>query len=174
MSYKFENEEKAGAILKRFGLDIKTAINAMLKRVVKEESVDFLIEDKTKSQYVTYTACVDEKMTKSKAIQAFKREGFELSSNITFASKNKGVDKYWANPNFDALDMDWYLILNDWSKQKMHLFMIPARSVNKSSLVCRADKPYQIDIQILYDDIDFTDDRSKISFSKFLKHTIEY
>ena len=55
-----------------------------------------------------------------------------------------------------------------------NLFVIPAHTIAAQSLICRADKPYQIDLHIMYDDPSFTDTRSKMSFAKFLTQSIKY
>ena len=94
--------------------------------------------------------------------------------NITFASKNRAVANYWANPSFDVLDVDFTLILNDVVGRKLFLFIIPAYSINRSQLISRSDKPDLIDLQIMYGDETFTDNRSKYSFSKFLITELKY
>ena len=114
------------------------------------------------------------KMTKSKAAALFRQKGYSLNGTTTFSSKNQAAYHYWANPAFDVLTEQWNLILNDWLNRELHLFMIPANSIEPQSLVCRADKPYQIDLQIMYGDSSFTDMRSKMSFAKFLTQTLKY
>ena len=102
-------------------------------------------------------------MTKNKAIALFINNGNSFNGNITFASKNKTAYNYLANPAFEVLDSDWFLILNDWVHQEVYLFEIAAKTFRYNQLVSRADKS-QIDLQIMYEDNSFTDTRSKISF----------
>ena len=97
-----------------------------------------------------------------------------MTDTITFASKNRAVANYWANPSFDVLDVDFTLILNDVVGRKLFLFIIPAYSINRSQLISRSDKPDLIDLQIMYGDETFTDNRSKYSFSKFLITELKY
>lgn len=113
-------------------------------------------------------------MTKSKALALFKNAGIQFNRNTTFSSKNTGSDKYWANPNFDVLEQNWNLILNDWIKHELHLFVIPAGTFSAKDLTARGDQQNKIDIQIYYDDSTFTDSRSKLSFLPYLVKTIRY
>jgi len=113
-------------------------------------------------------------MTKSKAVALFKRGGYIIGSNVTFASKNKSAETYWANPKFEILRNNWYLILNDSVHHNLFLFFIPAKTLSESNLLERSDKKEVADIQIDYNDSKFTDKRSKIQFIQFLKHTVQY
>ena len=96
------------------------------------------------------------------------------SDNVSFSSKNRTANNYWSNPSYDCLNSDWFLILNDWQTNELHLFKIPARSFNRYNLVARADQPHLIDLQIAYRDPTFTDNRSGCSFKKYYVKTIKY
>lgn len=115
-----------------------------------------------------------DKMTKSKAIIIFKNENIKLNKNITYASKNRSVDRYWANPNFDVLEEDWYLILNDSICGELHLFRIPKKEISFDKLIPRNDKKNLIDLQIMYGDTTFTDMRSKLGFERYFVKTVKY
>ena len=52
--------------------------------------------------------------------------------------------------------------------------MIPAQSLKESDLVSRSDNEEKIDLQIAYNDVTFTDGRSKVSFADFLIKSISY
>ena len=170
----------ANQILEEMGLDVVTAIRMTLKRIIKDENISFLLasqntissNDKNVSNAIIEQEQI--KMTKNKAISLFKKEGVTFNNNITFASKNKGAYNYWANPDFDVLDNQWNLILNDWLRKELYLFVIPVGTVTKDMLVCRNDMRNKIDLQIMYEDISFTDMRSKVSFANFLSKKIEY
>ena len=109
------------------------------------------------------------------AIRLFKNNGLNiLSRNCTFASKNSMSYLYWANPKTDLLEDEWWLILNDNINYKLHIFKIPANSLDINMIKVRADKPYLIDLQILFDDDDFTDTRSNIQFAKWYIKTLSY
>ena len=166
-------------ILERIGLDADTVVKMTLKRVLRDGGVSFLVSDLPKFEIEPRTINVpatpdDGKITKSIAVNLFKSKGFFTSRNTTFSSKNKASNFYWANPLFEALKQDWYLILNDWQKSELHLFKIPVHSLKENDLVCRADNDAKIDLQIAYNDVTFTDSRSKISFANFLVESISY
>ena len=114
------------------------------------------------------------RITKSAATNLFRRNGISTNNNVTFASKNKAGNYYWANPLFEALKQDWYLVLNDWMRKELHLFRIPAHSLKESDLVPRSDNEEKIDLQIAYNDTTYTDGRSKVSFDQFHIKSISY
>ena len=114
-------------------------------------------------------------MTKSMAKRLFRNCGFPVSGNVTFSSENNSYGrKFWANPKLDLLCGNWWLILNDIDKRRIHLFFIPANAIKEGDVIVRADKPELIDIQINYDDDLFLDSRSKISFRDWFVKSIEY
>lgn len=163
-------------VLEEMGLDVVTVVRMMLKRLIKENDISFIIN---KSPKIKVDDKNDEdidkvKMTKNKAINLFKMEGCKFNGNITFATKNKSAYNYWANPSFDVLDKDWFLILNDNIRRELYLFLIPKNSIKNSELVCRGDKKHLIDLQIMYEDNTFTDTRSKISLVKYLIKNLKY
>ena len=176
-------QENAERILDEIGLDIKTVINMTLKRIVKEKSISFLLPNDVGSgvqhlrvggEAMSNTEITYSKMTKNKAINLLRNDGAVFNGNVTFSSKNNGANTYWANPNFNALESNWYLILNDTVCRKIHLFAIPAKSISADRLVCRGDLPHLIDLQIMYDDISYTDTRSKMSFAKYMVKSLDY
>ena len=185
----------ANKIFDEVGLDLQMVVKMVLKRVVKENSIAFIVsknpvtypekEESTISHYnsnhiVTAPIKTNEKkidevnMTKSMAVRLLKSRGYDITKNVTFASKNRVSSNYWANPDFGLLDGDWNLILNDWLTKKLYLFFIPAHAINYSELIPRNDKNSLIDLQIMYLDPTFTDNRSDYSFSKFLVGDIYY
>ena len=197
----------ATEIIEDFGMDTNTAIRMLLKRIIRDHNVSFLLEPQKQSAQVNqpYTAPIREteihksqtpesnlqspfetfsnhlvtmggkNMTKSKAVALFKQRGVNFyGSKITFASKNNPYSFYWANPKFELLNKNWYFILNDYIKNELHLFHIPANAISEDLLIPRSDKPDLIDIQIYYGDPTFTDSRSKFSFRKFHVDTISY
>ena len=173
---------EAEQILEEIGLDASAVAKMALKRVVRDGSISFLIADVPKIEVqapvevaVPMPADIENgRITKSAATNLFRRDGVSTNNNVTFASKNKAGNYYWANPLFEALKQDWYLILNDWMKKELHLFKIPAHALKESDLVSRSDNEEKIDLQIAYNDTTFTDGRSKISFSEFLVQSIKY
>lgn len=174
---------EAEIILDEIGIDITTAVRTMLKRVIRERGAAFLFNDNsvpaagnTEQEDVSVSETVHDnhsKMTKNKAIVLLKSKGVSIGENVTFSSKNKNSHNYWANPSFNVLNKNWFLILNDWSKRELHLFVIPAKTYSRSKLVSRADKDL-IDLQIMSGDESFTDIRSKTSFAKYRVKKISY
>lgn len=174
--------QDAEQILEKLGLDASTVAKMALKRVVRDGGISFLIADLPKIEVepvsvpsIPVAVTVEQgRITKSAAASLFKNKGFPPSHNLTFASKNKAGNYYWANPLFDVLKQDWYLILNDWIKRELHLFKIPVHALKENDLISRSDNDEKIDLQIAYSDTTFTDSRSKISFAKFLVTTTSY
>ena len=172
----------AERILEEIGLDASAVAKMALKRVVRDGGISFLVTDiprieiQAPVEMVAPVPVVEElgRINKSAAVNLFRRNSVYTNNNVTFASKNKAGNYYWANPLFDALKQDWYLILNDWKKKELHLFKIPAHTLKESDLVSRSDNEEKIDLQIAYNDTTFTDGRSKVSFADFLVKSISY
>lgn len=195
-----EMVNQAEKILDSFNIDLNSAITIFLKKVIKEGSVLFLLQqsnvpsnqtiicsDNYKQKKIdeggirnnmtitdTSRTLMKSDMTKSKAIRIFKNIGVNISGEVTFASKNRAANNYWANPNFDVLSKSWSLILNDWVNKILYLFLIPANSLDSNQLVARNDKRDLIDLQIAYDDSTFTDNRSGVSFKKYIVAVEQY
>lgn len=177
-------------VIESSGMDIEMVIKMVLNRIVREQSISFLISNEiskqtinsinsessvfTKSSNNLTNDNIVQDMRKSYAISLFRSKGIMFSDNITYASKNRTAHNYWANPNFDRLEREWFLILNDWINRVLYLFIIPSRSISKSDLVARSDQNNQIDLQILYNDASFRDTRSNFMFKKFLIMSEKY
>ncbi len=174
--------QEAEQILDQLGLEASTVIKMTLKRVVRDGGISFLIADLPKIEVepsidhsvLTPSNTEPIRITKSAAISLFMSKGYSITNNVTFASKNKAGNYFWANPLFDVLKQDWYLILNDWLKKELHLFQIPVHALKEKDLVSRSDNEEKIDLQIAYNDMTFTDSRSKISFAQFLVQSVSY
>lgn len=104
----------------------------------------------------------------------FRKENKTIYSAVTFATKNKSANNYWANPNFECLGVEWSIILNDDINCKLYLFNIPAYSIQKNELKARSDNPKLIDLQIKYGGENFTDTRSDYHFSRFFVYELSY
>lgn len=166
--------EAAQEILEEIGLDVTTAVTIMLKRITKEGGISFMLPDGMTGRKAPVSGEPQSRMTKNRAIALFRKNGYALFGTTTFASKNQSAHHYWANPGFDVLNGDWNLILNDWNRRTLYLFAVPARELSADMLVARADKAYQIDLQIMYEDSSFTDMRSKVSFARYLVTSLAY
>ena len=182
---------QAQAVLHDRGMDLFQAIQLMIEKIAKEGNFDFLMPEDNAIEFAYdidfcarrtpqddilkyYNQNMKFKMTKQKAISLLKREGIELTGNISFASKNKSINHYWSNPEVWYLDDDWNVILNDNINRRIYLFIIPAHTYAESDFVKRNDKQDKLDIQITYDDVTFTEKRSKMSFEKHLKKVLAY
>lgn len=175
--------KEATTVFDYYGLDIQTGVKMFLKRVVNDKTVSFLFEQlrQTPEKPEIYNKAVNDdlilgddnfKMTKNGAKRLFLKNGYEIFDTTTFASKNRSAYNYWANPNKDVLYKHWSLILNDTLNRKLYLFNIPPKAIEKLTL--RADNSELIDLQIMYNDSTFTDNRSQVSFLKFKEAEISY
>ena len=117
----------------------------------------------------------ENKITKNDAKKLCEKNGFNLiGEKITFASKNKSANIYWANPSIDSLSENWWILLNDFNRRELHVFSIPAHSISEHKVMIRNDKNL-IDLQIKYDDNkSFEDNRSGITLKKWFVKTITY
>lgn len=168
--------------------DFSTVIDLLFDKIIKERSISFLYEKEmpvyekeTPNQPIQQNNNVQQhsirkKMTKRIAIDLLKEKGYKkfLNNVITFASRNSGTLNYWANPHFNFLNKDWSIILNNVDKKELYLFFIPANSISKYNLLPRADKKYIIDLQIMYNDPNFTDTRSNFVFKKYFIAKLNY
>lgn len=183
--------EKAQQILKTQYLNIDTAFEMFLNKIIEEKSILWLFKNETSTpapnpkdiplksenrNFISpnYNENING-ITKNLSIRLFASNGIKISKPTTFASKNKSAYNYWANPNWrETLYNDWYLILNDYISHKLYLFVVPKATFTEEDFVMRNDNPNLIDLQIAYNDPTFTDNRSQISFKEFLIHTISY
>lgn len=176
----------ANDVLDSAYLDMQSAITMYLKRICKEQSISFMYPNQANNNRPIHHSPIQhyeneskdfinaEKMTKIKAMRLLIERGGKISANNTFASKNKRAYHYWANPPVEILQEDWSLILNDWKNNKLFLFFIPARTIPQERLTVRSDKPQLIDLQIMYDDPTFTDNRSGVSFKPYFIKELDY
>lgn len=177
--------DQATGILEDLGLDVESAVRMFLKRVIKDQSVAFVLPsantvrvahpDVERVAPQAESIKVDRgEMRKSLAMKMFRERGKYIDKNVTYSSKNRTTYNYWANPEFSVLKEDWTFILNDWVNRKLYLFRIPAKTISAHELIARNDKPNLIDIQILEDNPSFVDRRSEYSFRRFLIDQIDY
>jgi len=113
-------------------------------------------------------------ISKNEAIALCKKNNLDMRGNITFSSRNKGTNTYWANPNIKCLNEEWWIIFNDIKKRELHICHIPVNKMNEGQIIVRNDKPHQIDIQINYNDESFIDSRSGINFNKWYVKKLSY
>ncbi len=112
-------------------------------------------------------------MSKLEAIRLFNQVGVSVPRQCTFASLNKNGQYYWANPNINVLQTDWWFILNDTKKRVLYSFMVPGNTYNAIQFHQRNDKAV-IDFNVIYSDIAFVDRRSRIDFKQWLQRALNY
>jgi len=157
-------------------LSVIDKINISISR--KENTIRTKLQEIPNSKLSTENhKDVSEKIIKKDdAIRICKVDGINLNkSKTTFASKNTKTNVYWANPDINFLSKDWWLILNDYKRKKIHIFNISANSISENDIKTRIVKgEYKIDLQIEYNDDSFQDNRSLIQFKRWFVKTIAY
>ena len=176
-------------VIHPLGIDVEMLIKIVLNRVSREQKINFLLpgeiskDNGSLSNNQLNGLNTDDtiinrndmhEMRKSIAISIFRSKGYLSNNNITYASKNRTAYNYWANPRFEMLEQEWFLILNDWINRVLYLFKIPSGSISVDDLIARADHNDQIDLQILYNDVNFRDTRSNIIFREYLATSEKY
>ncbi len=101
-----------------------------------------------------------------------KSKGYNVNVTFNIPSKNATQDVYWVNPKVNHLKEDWTLVLNDNINKTLYCFDIPANSIHYSLIKMKNQE--EIDFQINYRDLNFTDKRSGLLFKKWLVKTIDY
>lgn len=190
MKIELDIDEKlltqANSVLENVDRDIQTIIKFLLTQIVKEGSIIFLFSQnapeasrvlKEQENNSNVNEPFNFKMTKSRDKRLFESAEIKITDKVTFASKNRAVANYWANPRFDMLSLKWHLILHDYLNCKLFLFCIPDNSIQKTELSARTDDPKRMHIEIRYKDSAFTDRKSpsrQYSFRKFLVDEFQY
>ncbi len=117
-------------------------------------------------------------MNKYEAIRIFRERGtLNKNCNISFSSLNTTYDVYWSNPQFNFLNSDWYLILNnngDDEHAALYLFFIPKNSIKKDIIRSKSTDPTLMHLEIRLNDPAFTDRFSNYSFLKYKVDEIDY
>lgn len=112
-------------------------------------------------------------ITRTQARELFKKNGYTIHPNYTWASKNSTLDVYWANPDISFLENNWSLVLNDRLNRTLYLFDIGANSIARGELKERKDRN-DINLNIIYGDEQFRDRDTKFSFRRFLTAKLTY
>jgi hypothetical protein len=161
--YSQEDFEKA---IEKFEISVSEKIN--INKTI-ENNISALSDKKSNGR---------KEKEKNKFLNLCECNGIEIDENcFTLASRGNGrtnKNKYWANPDFSFLTRKWTLILNDWSKNIIYVFILPPNSLQKSNIKLRTDNNEKIDFQFKYGDVNFTDTRSKIEFKQWLVKSISY
>lgn len=105
---------------------------------------------------------------KKEAIQFLTEQGAIVGKNTNYAKRQDNKLQFWINPKTNAVEKDWYLILNDQFANELILIYIPAdtfviRSEGVQGLIPRKDRPDRIELEISSETL--VDQRSKCDFS---------
>lgn len=111
---------------------------------------------------------------KKEAISFLKEKGVLIGQKVTYAMKQAERDEFWANPQGELLNQDWWLILNDTATLELSVLKVPegSLSIKKDGLQVRADKPELLDLNINANTL--KDRKSGVDFSTFVVKRIKY
>lgn len=114
---------------------------------------------------------------KREAIKYLENYGIKLLKTKVYSKLQEDKNAYWINPRTEYLKKDRDVILNNQIANTLYLLRIPANTLKATikddgNLYVRKDKPFYIDLNI--DATTFIDKRSKISFSRYIKHKLNY
>lgn len=117
------------------------------------------------------------KRAKAEAIEFLTLNGIAVDKRCTYAVKKESKEEYWANPNVELLNTDWYIILNNNAAMELVVLLVPAHSFtatpgNKNTLFCRSDNEKRIDLNISVSDM--RDRRTGLDFSPYVIKRIKY
>ena len=115
---------------------------------------------------------------KSEAIEFLKKQGVKLGKNRSYAKLQEKKSVFWINPLVSFANEEWWIILNNQSKNELKVLKVPAKTFGvkypctKGQLVYRKDKPVYIDLNLERDSL--IDTRTGCDFSKFVVSTVSY
>jgi len=121
---------------------------------------------------------------KSIAIQYLKDKGhpFQDGHVFNYSARQKETehstykDECWVNPNPDRLVSDWYLILNDMERRKLHILRIPhgtfpVKTVEEDGFRIRTDTG---NLDMFINLTTFTERKSGINLMRFKDASYDY
>lgn len=122
---------------------------------------------------------------KSEAIKFLKDKGYPLQFDnhvLNYSARQRETenstykDECWVNPNPNRLLLDWYLILNDMKRRKLHIFRIPhgtfhLETEGENGFKCRKDTG---NLDMFINLTTFTERKSGISLMKFKDASYDY
>lgn len=124
------------------------------------------------------------KGAKNVAIQYLRDKGHPFEDDYVFnysarhsEKKNSTyTDECWVNPNPDVLEKNWYLILNDMKRRKLHIIRIPhgtfhLRTIEENGFRLRSDTG-NLDMYVNLST--FTERKSGINLLKFKDASYDY
>lgn len=121
---------------------------------------------------------------KNTAIKYLKDMGYQFQDNHEYnysarqrESENSTYkDECWVNPNPKRLDSDWYLILNDTQRRKLHVIRIPhgtfhLRTATDNGFKLRTDTG---NLDMFINLSTFTERKSGINLMKYISASYDY
>ena len=105
---------------------------------------------------------------KKEAIRYLGELGVVVGKNTNYAKRQENKLQFWLNPKTNAVEKDWYLILNDQFANELILIYIPSgtfaiKSDQNPGLIPRKDRPDRIELELSVETL--VDQRSKCDFS---------
>ncbi len=121
---------------------------------------------------------------KSAAIQYLKSKAYPFHDEyeVNYSARQKETenstykDECWVNPNPNRLKSDWYLILNDMERRKLHIFRIPHGTFH---LETAEEKGFKLrtdtgNLDMFINLTTFTERRSGISLKEYKDASYDY
>ena len=114
---------------------------------------------------------------KGDALAYLKEKGVVPGKNVTYAVKKTGKDEFWANPQTNLLEKDWWLVLNNNEAMELVVMHVPAGKLalaenGSAGLFVRIDKKELIDLNISTGT--FKDRKSEVDFSPYVVERVKY
>lgn len=111
-------------------------------------------------------------LSKNEAIAFCQKSGIELNEDVVYCSENKTGGFYFVNVHKDLFSVNFTILLNDRTRRELNVFNIISNAVSRSKFALKDRNT--ISLQISSRDNLYRDSYSRISFDKFLEHTIPY
>ena len=90
---------------------------------------------------------------KKDAVSFLQEKGVSVGKKVTYAVRQAGKDEFWANPQKELLNQEWWLILNNTTAMELIVLKVPkkalvAKTDKTDGLQVRPDKPELLDLNI--------------------------
>ena len=114
---------------------------------------------------------------KKDAVSFLQEKGMPVGKKVTYAVGQAGKDEFWANPQKELLNQEWWLILNNTTTMELLVLKVPkktlvAKTDKTDGLQVRSDKPELLDLNINMNTL--RDRKSNVDFAPFVVKRIEY
>lgn len=154
-------------------IEIKEGLKNLNISITTNYTKDNSLETKESNIFQNFSSSI---IKKNNAIEMCKRNGFSdmNRSNTTYASLNTVTQKdFPSEANISKLNIDWYLILDDWSNKTYTVIRVPAYTFKEDDFKTRDDKPKHKLVYINKNN--FLENKyEKANFSKYIQKVISY